>query len=164
MRPARALWGRLSACGRLSIGLGGRMQTSAGVKRRVDNPPQADSLPHKTFILLAFLATAALAAPRQHVVFNRDWKFLIGDHPGAESRAYNDASWEPIMLPHSFNLPYFRSADFYVGYGWYRKHFQAPASWRQRRTFLEFDGVFQDAEVFVNGRAMGRHQGGYTGF
>jgi hypothetical protein len=116
------------------------------------------------FLPLLLLAAAAVAAPRQHLNFNRDWKFLIGDHPGAEARLYNDAKWEPIMLPHSFDLPYFRSADFYIGYGWYRKHFQPAAGWQQRRTFLEFDGVFQDAEVFVNGRAIGRHQGGYTGF
>jgi hypothetical protein len=156
-----ALWGRFSTCGRFLIGLPTSLPKPP---RRVQNPPQVTNLPHKTCILLLLLAAPALAAPRQHLIFNRDWKFLIGDHPGAEARAYDDASWEPVMLPHSFNLPYFRSADFYVGYGWYRKHFQAPAGWQQRRTFLEFDGVFQDAEVFVNGRAIGRHQGGYTGF
>lgn len=101
------------------------------------------------------LLVASLGA-REHLNFNRGWEFYRGEQPGAV--------WEPVMLPHSFNLPYFRSADFYIGYGWYRKHFEAPGGWEGRRTLVEFDGVFQDAEVFVNGRAVGRHQGGYTGF
>jgi hypothetical protein len=56
------------------------------------------------------------------------------------------------------------SAEFYTGYGWYRKHLPVAREWKQKRVFLEFDGVFQVAEVFVNGRSVGRHQGGYTGF
>lgn len=101
---------------------------------------------------------------RHRIVFNRDWRFSLGDHPGAEVRAYDDASWEPVALPHSFSLPYFRSARFYVGYGWYRKHFQTRPQWRGKRLFLEFEGAFQDAEIFVNGQRVGGHQGGYTGF
>ncbi len=104
------------------------------------------------------------ATARHRLLFNRDWKFQPGDHPGAEARSYDDGSWAPIALPHSFSLPYFRSAQFYVGYGWYRKHFVIGPEWRHRSVFLEFDGAFQDAEVFVNGRQVGAHQGGYTGF
>ena len=105
-----------------------------------------------------------LPTDRRRIVFNRDWKFRLGDPAGAQARAYNDASWEPIELPHSFSLPYFRSAHFYVGYGWYRKHFAVRPEWLGKRLFLEFDGAFQDAEIFVNGRRVGAHRGGYTGF
>ena len=56
------------------------------------------------------------------------------------------------------------SKDFYVGYGWYRKQIQLSAADLKRKLFLEFDGVFQEAEVFVNGRMAGKHVGGYTGF
>jgi hypothetical protein len=127
-------------------------------------------------LLLALGLLSAMRAPiraetfqpasteRRRMLFNRDWRFQLGDHPGAESRDYDDASWEAIALPHSFSLPYFRSARFYVGYGWYRKHFEMPREWLGGRLFLEFDGVFQDAELFVNGRRVGTHQGGYTGF
>jgi len=69
-----------------------------------------------------------------------------------------------IGLPHSFGTPYFQGKDFYTGYGWYRKSIDVPAEWAGKRLFLEFDGAFQDAEVFVNGKAAGRHLGGYTGF
>jgi len=101
---------------------------------------------------------------RRRILINREWKFQLGDAAGAEARAYDDAAWEPVNLPHSFSLPYFRSAQFYVGYGWYRKHFEAAREWRDKSVFLEFEAAFQDAEIFVNGRRVGRHQGGYTGF
>src|SRR5205814_6617879 len=92
-----------------------------------------------------------------------EWKFLRVDAAGAEMPAFDDSAWEPVGLPHTFDLPYFRTAEFYVGYGWYRKVFEVERGAR-RRVFLEFDGVFQEAEVFVNGVRVGEHRGGYTGF
>jgi hypothetical protein len=106
----------------------------------------------------------ATEPPRQTLNFNRDWKFVLGDQPGAEAVSYDDVQWENIGVPHSFSIPYFASPKFYVGYGWYRKHFNVPKSWADQRMFLQFDGAFQDAEVFVNGRRVGEHRGGYTGF
>ncbi len=105
------------------------------------------------------------ATPRETSNFNRAWKFQIGDHAGAEAVAFNDANWEAIGLPHSFSMPYFAAGNaFYVGYGWYRKHFDVPVAWVGKRLFLDFDGAFQDAEIFLNGKRVGTHQGGYTGF
>ncbi|MGB7769053.1 MAG: glycoside hydrolase family 2 TIM barrel-domain containing protein [Verrucomicrobiia bacterium] len=117
------------------------------------------------FLVPQFVQAAGPAADlRQTLNFNRDWKFLLGDHPGAQAVSYDDAGWEDIGLPHSFSLPYFASPEFYVGYGWYRKHFVVPPQWSGKRLFLEFDGAFQDAEIFVNGQGIGEHKGGYTGF
>lgn len=112
------------------------------------------------------LQTASLPAQtlRQRLNMNREWKFELGDHPGAQAVSYDDTGWESVGLPHSFSAPYFQSKDFYVGYGWYRKILDVPAAWSGKRLFLEFDGAFQDAEVFVNGNSVGRHLGGYTGF
>ena len=101
---------------------------------------------------------------RQRLNINREWKFELGDYPGTEAVGYDDSKWESVGLPHSFSEPYFQSKDFYTGYGWYRKNFDVPASWAGKRMFVEFDGAFQDAEVFINGRAVGHHLGGYTGF
>ena len=56
------------------------------------------------------------------------------------------------------------SKDFYTGYGWYRKSFELTAKDLKQQLFVEFDGVFQEAEVFVNGKKAGTHTGGYTGF
>ena len=80
------------------------------------------------------------------------------------SAAFDDARWDDANLPHSFSMPYFAADRFYVGYGWYRKHFQLSPEWAAKRVNLEFDGAFQVAELFVNGRRVGEHQGGYTGF
>lgn len=101
---------------------------------------------------------------REVINLNSVWKYMQGDHKGAEQLAYNDSTWENIGLPHSFSIPYFMSKDFYVGYGWYRKHLQLDDEDLTKKLFLEFDGIFQEAEVFVNGRLVGKHVGGYTGF
>ena len=117
--------------------------------------------------LLLLLLAAPLSATeplRQNLNLNRDWKFQLGDYPGAQAPGYDDSGWGAINLPHSFSLPYFQWKDFYVGYGWYRKHLAIPPAWASKRIFLEFDGAFQDAEIFVNGTRLGEHQGGFTGF
>jgi beta-galactosidase len=95
---------------------------------------------------------------------NREWKFALGDFAGAETPDFPDEGWNDVGLPHSFSEPYFLSSEFYTGYGWYRKHLAVPQEWTRKRIFLEFEGVFQVAEAFVNGRAVGLHRGGYTGF
>jgi hypothetical protein len=115
-------------------------------------------------VLISGVSVFAAESPRQQINFNREWKFQLGDHAGAEVVGYNDAQWEDIGLPHSFSLPYFASPKFYTGYGWYRKHFDMPASWNGKKMFLEFDGAFQDAEIFINGIRIAEHKGGYTGF
>jgi beta-galactosidase len=84
--------------------------------------------------------------------------------PARRRPAFDDAKWDDIGLPHSFSMPYFGSPRFYTGYGWYRKHFDVPADWTGKRLFLEFDGAFQDAEIFINGSRIAEHKGGYTGF
>lgn len=104
------------------------------------------------------------ATARTRANFNAGWRFQMGDVVGAQAPGFNDSDWETVGLPHSFGIPYFQSPDFPVGYGWYRKHLTVPPQWRGRRIFLEFEGAFQDAEIFVNGKAVGRHRGGYTGF
>ncbi|MCL3779359.1 beta-galactosidase [Prolixibacteraceae bacterium JC049] len=96
---------------------------------------------------------------------NRDWKFILGDnHKQPASVCYDDSNWDCIGLPHSFSIPYFRSNRFYIGYGWYRKNIEIRKEWLGKNIRLEFDGVFQVAEVYVNGKKVGEHQGGYTGF
>jgi hypothetical protein len=57
-------------------------------------------------------------------------------------------------------MPYFASERFYVGYGWYRKHFNVPQAWSGKRFNLEFDGVFQVAELFINDRHTGQPASG----
>jgi beta-galactosidase len=118
------------------------------------------------FLLAACITDAAdtQTEPRETTNINAFWKYQEGDFAGAEMPAFDDRSWQAIGLPHSFSIPYFMSPDFYVGYGWYRKHLQLPDFIAGKRVSLEFDGVFQGAEIFVNGKPIGGHKGGYTGF
>ena len=88
----------------------------------------------------------------------------MGDVNGAERPEFQDDAWERTGLPHSFSIPYFQSSNFPVDYGWYRKTWTLDRIRPNRQFFLEFEGAFQDAEVFVNGVKLARHRGGYTGF
>jgi hypothetical protein len=118
-------------------------------------------------IMLSLLAASAQAAPapRQIVNLNPDWRFHLGDIAlTAATPDFDDKDWSRVGLPHSFSIPYFQAKTFYVGYGWYRRHLRLDATTGDRRYNLEFDGAFQDAEVFVNGQPVGHHLGGYTGF
>jgi hypothetical protein len=112
----------------------------------------------------AFGAMASAQAARTKTNVDRGWKFLLGDDARASDAAFDDGRWQSVDLPHSFSEPYFRSPDFYVGYGWYRRHIRVDAATAKKQASLEFEGAFQDAELWVNGKKAGEHLGGYTGF
>ncbi len=111
-------------------------------------------------------ATQWLASPstRRRECLNRDWKFLLGDNPQAAAPGFSDNDWQAIGLPHSFSLPYFQGKDFYVGFGWYRRSIAWRSEWAGKSVSLEFEAAFQDAEIYINGRQVGLHKGGYTSF
>jgi hypothetical protein len=115
-------------------------------------------------LLLALTCAAGAKDVRTKTNFNADWHFTLGDPAGAERAAFDDKTWQRVGLPHSFSIPYFQASRFYAGYGWYRKHLKLARVTPGHRYALEFEGAFQEAEVFVNGLAAGRHRGGYTGF
>lgn len=108
---------------------------------------------------------------------------------GAASRFYDNSNWEKITLPHDWavamqpsldastmagarpNTHYHRcmtekrsEAEDIREVAWYRKQFFAPAEWKDKRIFIEFEGVFRDAAVWVNGEYQYRHFSGYTSF
>lgn len=98
------------------------------------------------------------------MLINNDWKFMHGDFPEAAFCDYDDGEWYEIGLPHSFGIPYFMENEFYVGYGCYRKWITIEKEWMQKKVYLEFQGVFQETEVYINGKFAGSHKGGYTAF
>ncbi|MFT3787328.1 MAG: beta galactosidase jelly roll domain-containing protein [Tepidisphaeraceae bacterium] len=120
------------------------------------------------YVMNMVLPSAAVAVSqefgRHRTVLNAGWRFHRGDLEAAEASSFDDSEWNAVGLPHSFSLPYFLSPHFYVGFGWYRKHVNVTSDLAARRFTLEFEGAFQVAEVFVNGIAVGTHQGGYTSF
>ena len=112
--------------------------------------------------------TPSPSGPRLKTVLNADWKFYKGDATGAEATTFSDTTWSKVNLPHVFDTPYYslkKGVFWYVGYGWYRKHFNVQAEWKtSKRIVLEFQGAFQVAQVYVNGKQVGEHKGGFTGF
>lgn len=101
---------------------------------------------------------------RQVLNFNREWKFIRQDAEGAEAEEYNDSGWYHVGLPHDFSIPYWQEESHYVGYGWYRKVFTAEKDWAGKQTYMDFEGVFHTAEIYINGTYVTKHRGGYTGF
>lgn len=119
---------------------------------------------HCFFLLLVSYCVACIAHSRTVELFNREWRFCLGDIPEASQSHYDDHQWELLGLPHSFSIPYFMAKDFYVGTGWYRKHLSITEEELAQCISLEFDGAFLQTDVFVNGKLAGSHTGGYTGF
>ena len=108
-------------------------------------------------------------------VFSADagWKFVLGDPASAAAPAFDDSGWRGVDLPHDWSIeskPDKTSASgagegfFPGGIGWYRRMFSAPRNWRGKRVSVEFDGVYRDASVYLNGQKLGTHPYGYTSF
>lgn len=115
------------------------------------------------FFLLSFWDIQALPV-REQLTINRNWSFTLGDPEGAEQPAFSVQEWQQVNLPHSFSLPYFMWKSVYNGYGWYVRELDMPVAWKNKQIAIEFEGVFIQCEVFLNGKEIGRHTGGYTGF
>jgi beta-galactosidase len=84
----------------------------------------------------------------------------------ASQPAYDDSWWESVDLPHTWNAQDVSDAQpgYWRGIGWYRKHFRLDPKHAGKKIFLEFEGVNSVAEVWLNGKSLGSHKGGYTGF
>ncbi|WP_415907697.1 sugar-binding domain-containing protein [Oleiharenicola sp. Vm1] len=125
-------------------------------------------------VLLALTAALTLRAERLTVNFNADWRFTKSDPAGAAAPGFDDAAWTTVTTPHTFNdvdtfdnwsLPGHRGEqEQWSGRTWYRKHFAAPAAWRGKKVFIEFEAVRQVAEVYLNGTKLGTAKGGFTPF
>ncbi len=112
----------------------------------------------------------ATSAPRIRESFDFGWKFLKGDSPGAQQPDFSDSAWRALDLPHDwsiegpFNEQEKAQGSLPTGIGWYRKHFRMPASSKDRTVVIEFDGVYQNSEVWVNGQYLGKRPYGYVAF
>jgi beta-galactosidase len=112
------------------------------------------------------------STPRKIESFNGGWKFIKGDPTGAEDVGFDDASWQPLRLPHDWAIagPFNPNEDGHAaklpwkGVGWYRKSFALDAADAGRRVYLDFDGVMAFPKVYVNGHLAGEWDYGYTSF
>ncbi len=124
--------------------------------------------------LFALGLTAITFFGREVVDLNPGWRFLKADPTGAEAPGFDDQEWESVSAPHTFNdvdtfdnwsLPGHRGEqEQWSGRVWYRKAFEAPGAWRDRKVFIEFEAVRQVAEVYLNGIQLGVAKGGFTPF
>jgi beta-galactosidase len=123
--------------------------------------------------LLAALPAAAHRAsittqsPRQSYSFNQGWLMHTGDNPAASNPAFDDTRWEKVNLPHAFNETEafaVNGARLSTGITWYRKKFALPVGITPARTLIEFEGVRQAAEVWVNGVNVGMNENGVMAF
>jgi len=132
---------------------------------------------HIAFSLLTgfFLTTVATAAetPRLRETLDFGWRFLQDDAPEATNAAFNDSAWRRVDLPHDWSIEgdfnrtnAMSAASGYLpaGIGWYRRTFAAPPAWSGQRVMIEFEGVYMNADVWLNGEHLGFHPYGYTEF
>jgi beta-galactosidase len=104
--------------------------------------------------------------PRVWIHLNSGWRFIRSDVAGAQTPAFNDSGWTSVTTPHTWNAA--DGADggnnYYRGVGWYRRHYTVPSELAGKRLYLQFAGVNQVADVWVNGTYLGQHKGGYSRF
>ena len=117
--------------------------------------------------LTAFAAGSSPGAARVKYNFNSDWKLFVGDAAGAENTDFDDSGWKIVTTPRAWNEDdAFRKdiAELPTGIAWYRKHFRLPENSRNKKIFLEFEGIRQAGEFYLNGKFIGRHENGITAF
>src|SRR5450631_840490 len=107
------------------------------------------------------------------VSFDLAWKFHAGDVTGAQATTYDDSSWTALDVPHdwSISLPFTQNSPAGAGggylnggVGWYRKTFTLPASASGQKILVQFDGVYMDSTVYLNGTQVGARPYGFSSF
>ena len=92
---------------------------------------------------------------------NSNWQFYKGDNPPEDH-----SNWQKISLPHTYNTIDVNDDDpgYYRGNAWYSKKVFVPASWKDKDVYLHFEGASQVATVYINGKQIAEHIGGYSAF
>ena len=115
-------------------------------------------------VLSLFLLTTAEAVERKKCNFNSEWRLHIGDFPDAATTAFDDSRWLQVTLPYAFNGDEaFRKdiVDLTDTICWYRKHFELKQEEMvDRKYFIEFEGVRQGADFYLNGQHLGYSENG----
>ncbi len=128
-----------------------------------------------TFCVLLFAGSLCFAnsRPGKRVSFNQNWRFNLGDVANGQDTGLNDSQWRQLDLPHDWSIEgqFDENAPSGTGggalpggIGWYRKTFTVPLSAKGKLTFVEFDGVYRNSEVWINGHYLGKRPYGYSTF
>jgi len=125
---------------------------------------------HHPKIMISLLAIAFISigsskahkAPERNQLFDSNWKFCLGAQPKASSPTFDDSNWRVLDLPHDWSIEgNIEKSNPMGGAGGY---FLAPSTWKGKCVTMCFDGVYRNAEVFINGKSLGMHPYGYTAF
>ena len=131
-------------------------------------------LKHKWLLFFLFCCFPYLEAA-EIVCFDSGWKFYLGNtEQDVILPAYNDSDWRTLNLPHDWSIEgtYDRTANgtdwqsgfLPAGIGWYRKTFIYDPAWVARKVRIQFDGIYLNSEVWINGHSLGKRPNGYIGF
>ena len=124
------------------------------------------------FCLLIFTSGHSFAQ-RTVTNFNKDWKFFLGNDSAAIRYNFNDTKWRTLNLPHDWSIEGKFSKEYPTTYnegalpagiGWYRKTFSVPLTAMHKRIYINFDGVYCNSEVWINGHYLGKRPNGYISF
>ncbi len=129
--------------------------------------------------IFTFIQTTAQPQLKRNNLFDFGWRFHPGGALGAEGLTFNDSQWRMVDLPHDWSIedlpgttsPFNIEAISQVnggfttgGTGWYRKTFTVPQELKDKHFILMFEGVYMNAEIWLNGELLGKHPYGYTSF
>ncbi|HSZ87599.1 MAG TPA: beta-galactosidase GalB [Puia sp.] len=129
----------------------------------------------KRYLFTALLICIFISASAQQRVsnFDKGWRFNLGEVSDAQETSYNDNSWRQLSLPHDWSIegkfdkdnPSTQSGGALPGgIGWYRKTFSLPLSEKNKNIFIDFDGVYRNSKVWINGHYLGVRPNGYISF
>lgn len=131
----------------------------------------------KKLIMVMIVAACALttwaATDSRAVNFDKGWRFTLGDSPEYAGGSFNDSGWRSLNLPHDWAIEGAFSKDnpsgtgggaLPGGIGWYRKAFTIPASEKGKEVYIDFDGAYMNATVYINGHELGSRPYGYASF
>ncbi|HWI93998.1 MAG TPA: beta-galactosidase GalB [Flavisolibacter sp.] len=126
-----------------------------------------------TVVSILSLCGIVAAQHKSRVSFNERWKFKLDSVQSYSDAAVNDASWRTLNLPHDWSIegkfdknnPAGTGGGALPGgIGWYRKAFTIPLTQKSKSIFIEFDGIYRNGEVFINGHRVGIRPYGYSSF
>jgi len=133
--------------------------------------PKALAVLPRVLVFALLLAGRPQAEARVTEDFDVNWRFSRGDFAGAMMPAFEDGSWRQLDVPHDWSIegpfgPEWSSGNGYApgGIGWYRKHFHLDPAQKNQRVAIEFDGVYENSEVWINGQFLGARPFGFASF
>ena len=112
-------------------------------------------------------------SPRERTPLTCQWKFLLSENTDASAPDFNDSDWRTLDIPHDWSIEGAFSKDNPAspgggalpgGTGWYRKKFTVPETDKGKTIYADFDGVYMNSSVWLNGHLLGTRPNGYISF